>query len=193
MTQHRFAINWITRWVIVASAAILLSGCGGGGGGGTTTQAPPAQEPPIQEPPQQELTTVQTAQGLISGLLLTDFLSPSLHQRVFKRVRYAAAPVGELRFKAPVPPPMIEGTYDASTFGPSCPQIEGETVVGNEDCLFLNIWTHNDDLVRPVLLFIHGGGFVSGSATLRSRTRPWEISPLSWEVLVMKPSLLMCS
>ena len=129
------AINWITRWVIVASAAILLSGCGGGGsGGGTTMQEPPAQEAPPPERPQ-----VQTSQGLISGLLLTDFASSSLHQRVFKRVRYAAAPVGELRFKAPEPPPMIEGTYDASAFGPSCPQVEGGGVVGDEDCLFLNI------------------------------------------------------
>ena len=146
MNQHRCAVNWITRCVIAASTAILISGCGGGGGGGGTT--PPA--PPAQEPPSQQRAEVQTAQGLISGLLDTTFDSPSLHRRVFKGVRYAAAPVGELRFKAPEPPPMIAGTQDASAFGPSCPQIEGEGVVGNEDCLFLNIWTHNDDLVRPV-------------------------------------------
>lgn len=155
------AINWITRWVIVASAAILLSGCGGGGSGGGTMM----EEPPAQAPPPQQRAEVQTSQGLISGLLLTDFASSSLHQRVFKRVRYAAAPVGELRFKAPEPPPMIEGTYDASAFGLSCPQVEGGGVVGDEDCLFLNVWTHNDGLVRPVLLFLHGGGFVSGSAS----------------------------
>ena len=156
MNQHRCAVNWITRCVIAASTAILISGCGGGGGGGggTTIVAPPAQEsPPPPQPPQ-----VQTAQGLITGL-------GGAGLRAFFGVRYAAAPVGELRFKGPEPPPMIVGNYDASSFRSSCPQIEGEVVVGDEDCLFLNVWTNDAGLDRPVLVFIHGGGFERGSAS----------------------------
>ncbi len=150
------AINWITRWMIVASAAILLSGCGGGGSGGSGPDIAPIMEEPAE---------VQTSQGLISGVLNTTFNLNKNRRRVFKGVRYVAAPVGELRFKAPEPPPMIAGTYDASLFGPSCPQIEGGAVVGDEDCLRLNVFTHNDGLVRPVLFFIHGGGFVRGSGS----------------------------
>ena len=104
------------RAVALIAGSFVLAAFGGGGSSTATAQ---------------ERAEVQTSQGLISGLLLTDFSSPSLHQRVFKRVRYAAAPVGELRFKAPEPPPMIEFIYDASAFGPRCPQIEGSAVVGD--------------------------------------------------------------
>ncbi len=96
------------RSVALITGSFVLAAFGGGGS--STSMA-------------QERADVQTSQGLISGLLDATFASPSLHQRVFKRVRYAAAPVGELRFKAPEPPPMIEGTYDASAFGPSCAQL----------------------------------------------------------------------
>ena len=72
-------------------------------------------------------------------------------------MRYAAPPVGDLRFKPPQPPEAFEGTRDATQFGSVCAQPSGPGTVGDEDCLFLNIWSHADT-VRPVIVFLHGGG-----------------------------------
>jgi carboxylesterase type B len=68
---------------------------------------------------------------------------------------------------------MCESTIDASQFGNKCIQLDGEdqAVVGNEDCLFVNVWTlavpelvSNDvERGRAVLVFIHGGGLMTGS------------------------------
>ncbi|MCZ6680778.1 MAG: carboxylesterase family protein, partial [Candidatus Poribacteria bacterium] len=87
-----------------------------------------------------------TLQGVIEGNL-----------SVFRGVAYAAAPVGDLRFKAPQSPPALSGVVDASTFAPVCIQPSNSGPVGEEDCLYLNIWAHNDASVRPVIVFLHGG------------------------------------
>ncbi|CAH0728029.1 unnamed protein product, partial [Brenthis ino] len=86
----------------------------------------------------------------------------------FKGIRYAQAPVGKLRFKAPLPITPWEGIRDAIHHGSVCPQLDlqtGETLEGNEDCLFLNVYTTSLDANKkiPVMFFIHGGGFTSGS------------------------------
>jgi para-nitrobenzyl esterase len=46
----------------------------------------------------------------------------------------------------------------ADVFGPSCAQVTPVGSTGEEDCLFLNIWAHNDDVVRPVFVYLHPGG-----------------------------------
>jgi para-nitrobenzyl esterase len=51
----------------------------------------------------------------------------------------------------------FSGTLDATQFGDVCIQPAGIGVIGSEDCLYLNIWTHDDDVVRPVIVFLHGG------------------------------------
>jgi para-nitrobenzyl esterase len=87
---------------------------------------------------------------------------------VFRGVRYAAAPTGRLRWRAPEPPAEWHGVRDASVYGPSCPQPAGFTRgAQEEDCLYLNIFTpalrdHRGHR-RPVLVWIHGGGFTSGA------------------------------
>jgi para-nitrobenzyl esterase len=92
---------------------------------------------------------------------------------IFRGVRYAKAK----RFHLPEYPDTWEGTIDARTYGPTCaeestliPQ-DGYTVphlvyIQSEDCFFLNIWTQNldKDAKRPVMVWIHGGGFQHGSS-----------------------------
>lgn len=86
----------------------------------------------------------------------------------FLGIPYAAPPIAELRFRAPAPPSAWEGVRDASSFGSSCPQVGLlGTVIGDEDCLTLNLWRPADAPTRPrpVLVFIHGGNNTLGSGS----------------------------
>ena len=58
----------------------------------------------------------------------------------FKGIPYAKPPVAALRWRPPEPPAAWDGVRDGSRTGPMCPQIVGGKVVGDEDCLTLNIW-----------------------------------------------------
>jgi para-nitrobenzyl esterase len=84
----------------------------------------------------------------------------------FRGIPYAQPPVGDLRFKAPVPAAPWEGVLDATEFGSACAQVYYEELASpeefgptdDEDCLTLNIWTPGlDDERRPVMVWIHGG------------------------------------
>ena len=95
----------------------------------------------------------------------------------FRGIPFAAPPVGERRFAPPGPAPSWSGERDATGFGARSLQVAGgaTALLGDraddaaEDCLFLNVFTPGcDDAARPVMVWIHGGGFVNGSASI-----PW--------------------
>ncbi len=123
---------------------------------------------------------VDTTAGTIQGLR-EDGLN------VFKGVPYAAPPVGDRRWLPPGPPQTIEGVYKATSFRPIAPQqqidpalmppafaeifegISSNPEPTSEDCLHLNIWSPGlDDAKRPVLFWIHGGAFNTGSGSMPS-------------------------
>ena len=92
---------------------------------------------------------------------------------VYRGIPYAAAPVGDLRWRAPQPVKAWRGVTRATAFAPACLQtgvsMPGETPpVTSEDCLHLNIWTpaRAAGARLPVMVFIHGGGFSNGSAAM---------------------------
>lgn len=129
--------------ITAALLLALLTACGGGG-----KKDDPIIQPP---PPQLGADEVQTTEGIYKGSVEGDLL-------VFRGLRYAAAPVGDRRFRPPASPMAFNGTRDATSFGAKCLQPGGGGPVGEEDCLFLNVWAHNDNDTRPVLVFLHPGG-----------------------------------
>src|SRR5262245_17338787 len=111
-----------------------------------------------------------TATGKIRGVVVDGI-------KVFKGIPYGAPTSGNNRFMPPVKPVAWTGTRDALAFGPTAPQNSdnsGTTAAGsplqqNEDCLVLNVFTPglNDGRKRPVMVWLHGGGFASGSGSGR--------------------------
>ncbi|XP_063602968.1 juvenile hormone esterase-like [Penaeus indicus] len=81
----------------------------------------------------------------------------------FKSIPFAQPPVGELRFKDPIPGAAWEGTRNGSVPMPMCPQVFGPVVYGQEDCLYLSVYTprpYTSDL--PVMVWIFSGAFSMG-------------------------------
>ncbi len=106
-----------------------------------------------------------------SGKLQGETLDPDTGLTVYRGIPFAAAPVGELRWKAPQPAAKWSGMRDATEFGAICPQspvlamMTGVSLPEtSEDCLFLNVWTAagDGDEPRPVMVWIHGGGLSLG-------------------------------
>jgi para-nitrobenzyl esterase len=87
---------------------------------------------------------------------------------VYKGIPYAAPPVGAWRWRPPQPVAPWTEPRDFDAFGPVCPQPdpEGES---SEDCLTLNVWTpaSSSDAKLPVMVFIHGGSFITGAGSMR--------------------------
>ncbi|MEO9132555.1 MAG: carboxylesterase family protein [Sphingomonas sp.] len=118
----------------------------------------------------------RTHQSMPGDPLRADVEQGTLHGaeadgiRHFFGIPFAAPPVGDLRWKGPRPAARWSGVRDASTFGPTCEQARppglpaAAAVPMSEDCLSLNIWSPRDrDGPLPVMVWIHGGGFLFGS------------------------------
>ncbi|XP_030763816.1 esterase E4-like [Sitophilus oryzae] len=115
-----------------------------------------------------ESLIVTTPLGQIQGSVIQSRLGKHIYS--FRGIRYALAPVQELRFQPPVPVAKYEGIYNATQDAPLCPQPTKDPV--SEDCLFLNVYTtklpkgSDKNVKRPVIVHIHAGGFYSvGSAS----------------------------
>ena len=98
--------------------------------------------------------------------------STGLEYQSFQGIRYAKAPIGELRFKAPEINDDQGGLVDVSAESKViCPQEMGDRsgYQVSEDCLFLNVYAPQvlDDEKYPVMVFIHGGAFILGSGTFQ--------------------------
>jgi hypothetical protein len=104
----------------------------------------------------------------------------------FLGVPYAAAPIGDLRWRPAQPHSPRQGNVGATEYGPACPQSQGnpdwyrmvaegfgndpslipDLTYMDEDCLYLNIWTpqRDDSELLPVMIWVHGGSNVNGWA-----------------------------
>ena len=146
--KKRLANKWPLACALVA-CALVLAACGGG-----------------SEAVSPVSSTVLTTNGYIVGNERD--ASGILN---FKGIPYAAAPTGELRWKAPQPALGWTVPRDAKQYGSKCwangtpaPVVADPTV--SEDCLFLNVWSgaQNASERRPVMVWIHGGGFQFGTS-----------------------------
>jgi para-nitrobenzyl esterase len=118
----------------------------------------------------------QTQNGPVSGKI-------EAGQAVFLGIPYAAAPIGDLRWRPPEPAQTWSEAHDARNFGPSCIQAYdiGPT---SEDCLTLNIWAPEWPANAPkaVMVWFHGGGDTSGGTAMRGY---WGDSLAQHDVIVV--------
>ena len=154
--MRKAAITLIVLSVLVILATMLFMG--------EPTEAP--------EPPRRDDTTIRnTTSGTVVGF------KDKHGARSWQGIPFAAPPVDAARWRAPQPPTAAVQTLEALAPGAMCPQMSsllsggGVTgsggVAGDEDCLYLNIWSPPNAVDLPVMYWIHGGGNTIGHALKR--------------------------
>lgn len=145
----------LPRRSFVATAAVAAVAATATGSALPTSAAIAQQRPPASR--RGGSVVVRTTAGRIAGQQLDDVT-------VFRGVPYAAPPTGPLRFASPRPPEPWSGVRDATSFGP--PSLQTDYLPdSSEDCLYANIWTPGVEGRRPVLVYIHGGGWMLGAGS----------------------------
>lgn len=111
----------------------------------------------------EERCKARTVHGNLQGKLMRSHSNKDFC--AYLGVPYAVPPTGKLRFLPPTPPQSWEGFRNATEEGNKCLQ---NYPGGSEDCLYLNVFTHNQNINQSysVMVFIHGGGFHLGSSSI---------------------------
>jgi para-nitrobenzyl esterase len=164
--ERATAVSSVTRLLVCSVAALAIATSVG--------SAAQAQAP----------ATVKVDTGELQGVVDDGVVS-------YKGIPFAAPPVGDLRWRPPQPAARWTGVRQASEYGANCmqgrfggpppgaaarpgappgpPAAAPAPPAPSEDCLFLNVWRPADQAARglPVMVWIHGGGFVGGSGALQ--------------------------
>jgi para-nitrobenzyl esterase len=153
--DRRSLLMWLSGGAVAAAAEVSL--------GQSQSGSAPSSDGTSAGP------VAQTRAGKVRG-----YMNGPVH--VFKGIPYAASTAGANRFAPPRPREPWSGVLDATKLGDKCPQnptpwlmMEEAVSLSNEpqseDCLHLNVWTMGlrDGKKRPVMLWLHGGGYSSGS------------------------------
>ncbi len=146
--QKHGSAGWIRRMSImmVAAVTLIIAGC----------SLKPVELKYVRG------TTQQTQYGQVEGTI-----SKSTGTMAWRGIKFAKAPVGELRWKAPRAPESWSGVRKTVSQGSKCAQIGSLSgkVTGDEDCLTLNVQRPDSGETNlPVFVWVHGGSNATGSA-----------------------------
>ncbi|XP_044757493.1 juvenile hormone esterase-like [Coccinella septempunctata] len=110
---------------------------------------------------------VKTTNGLIDGDIAYTYPKHSLYY-AFRSIPYAKPPIGALRFQPPQQLDNWEGILRTKDDSPRCIQTNKKVIVGQEDCLYLNVYTtqmpSDTEQLLPVMVWVYGGGFIAGTS-----------------------------
>ena len=147
--------------IISVCCAGVAAACGSSASSGTPTSVPAPVVAPAHFEVGGDPVTIRTPDGVVRG-------TSTATTRAFLGIPFAQPPVGNLRWRAPQVAAPWTTTLEATKTASACPQIVplANVLVGNEDCLFLNVYAPKvtPSKPRPVMVWIYGGGFTIGSS-----------------------------